>query len=96
MPETTRIQLSRNFVGKECTVRQLTSALQFKSQRNSKMVAKDKKEGCDVELKVDTLRAKTLKYFHDLDNGARTHIDTNGMKLLGIRKTTDTMENSGT
>ena len=82
MPETTRIQLSRNFVGKECTVRQLTSALQFKSQRNSKMVAKDKKEGCDVELKVDTLRAKTLKYFHDLDNGARTHIDTNGVEII--------------
>ena len=81
MPETTRIQLSRNLDGKECTVRQLTSALQFKSQRNEKMVGKDK-DLCDVELKVDTLRKRTLKYFHDLDNGKRTDIDANGVEII--------------
>ena len=34
MPETTRLQLSRNLDGLNCTVRQMTSALQFKSLRN--------------------------------------------------------------
>ena len=33
MPETTRLQLSRNLDGLNCTVRQMTSALQFKSLR---------------------------------------------------------------
>ena len=81
MPETTRIQLSRNLDGKDCSVRQLTSALQFKSQRNEDMVSRDK-ELCNVELKVDNLRAKALKYFHDLNNGDRTDIDTNGVEIV--------------
>ena len=33
MPETTRLQLSRNLDGLDCTVRQMTSAFQFKSLR---------------------------------------------------------------
>ena len=81
MPETTRIQLSRNLDGKECTVRQLTSALQFKSQRDEKMVENDKNL-CDVKLEVDTLRKRTLKYFYDLDNGKRTDIDANGVEII--------------
>ena len=76
MPETTRIQLSRNLNGYNCTVRQLTSALQFKSLKkgDDHAIREFDSRKCNVILDVDTLRQKTLKYIKELDNGSRQDI----------------------